>query len=136
MKKVLLTILALSLALLPVLGTAEGFDPKEFEGQTLNVYNWGEYVDMSVIRDFEKLYNVRVNYKTYESNEYLWLQLTSEDAWDVIVPSDYMAQRLIGAGKVHRDEPGPADRRGEKPALRSGKHLYRALFLADHGHCV
>lgn len=100
MKKVLLTILALSLALLPVLGMAEGFDPKEFEGQTLNVYNWGEYVDMSVIRAFEDQYKVRVNYKTYESNEYLWLQLTSEDAWDVIVPSDYMAQRLIGAGKL------------------------------------
>ena len=100
MKKTILVFLALTMALLPLTGLAEGFDPKEFEGMTLNVYNWGEYVDMSVIRDFEKEYNVRVNYKTYESNEYLWLQLSSEDAWDVIVPSDYMIERLIKAGKL------------------------------------
>ncbi|MBQ8137399.1 MAG: ABC transporter substrate-binding protein, partial [Clostridia bacterium] len=71
--------------------------PSEFAGATLNVYNWGEYVDMSMIRDFEKEYNVRVNYKTYESNEYLWLQLQSGDSWDVIVPSDYLVERLINA---------------------------------------
>jgi len=97
MKKLLTALLALSLALLPLLASAEGFDPKEFEGQTLNVYNWGEYVDMQVIRDFEKMYNVRVNYKTYDSNEDLWLQLTSGDSWDVVVPSDYMIERLLGA---------------------------------------
>ena len=76
-------------------GIRGGLRPKEFEGQTLNVYNWGEYVDMSVIRAFEKEYGVRVNYKTFESNEYLWLQMQSGDSWDVIVPSDYMIERLI-----------------------------------------
>ena len=100
MKKMILFALALTMALLPLTGTAEGFDPEEFKGTTLNVYNWGEYVDMSVIREFEKTYNVRVNYKTFESNEYLWLQMSSEDAWDVIVPSDYMIERLIAAGKL------------------------------------
>ncbi len=104
MKKMLCTLLALVLTLAmfltPAFGTAEGFDPAEFAGSTLNVYNWGEYVDMSVIRAFEKEYNVRVNYKTYESNEYLWLQLSSEDAWDVVVPSDYMIERLIKAEKL------------------------------------
>ena len=92
--------LALVMALAALSGLAEGFDPEEFAGQTLNVYNWGEYVDRNVIRDFEKEYNVRVNYKTYESNEYLWLQMASEDAWDVIVPSDYMIERLIAAKKL------------------------------------
>ena len=100
MKKCLLVLLSLSLALLPLVAGAEGFDPAEFAGAKLNVYNWGEYVDMNVIRDFEKEYNVKVNYKTFESNEYLWLQLQSEDAWDVIVPSDYMIERLIAAGKL------------------------------------
>ena len=95
MRKMMLTVLALALALLPLAGGAEGFDPAEFAGQTLNVFNWGEYVDMAVIRDFEKEYGVRVNYKTFESNEYLWLQLQSGDSWDVIVPSDYLIERLI-----------------------------------------
>lgn len=99
MKKLLVLLLALAMVL-PAMSLAEGFDPAEFAGSTLNVYNWGEYVDMSVIRAFEKEYNVRVNYKTYESNEYLWLQLQSEDAWDVIVPSDYMIERLIAAKKL------------------------------------
>lgn len=100
MKKWTLMLLALVTALVPMLSMAEGFDPAEFAGATLNVYNWGEYVDMDVIRTFEKEYNVRVNYKTYESNEYLWLQMQSEDAWDVIVPSDYMIERLIAAKKL------------------------------------
>ncbi len=99
-KTVTALVLVLVMGLLPLMGLAEAFDPKEFEGATLNVYNWGEYVDMNVIRDFEKEYNVRVNYKTYESNEYLWLQLKSGDAWDIIVPSDYMIERLIGAGML------------------------------------
>ncbi len=97
MKRICVALLALMTALLPLAGLAEGYDPAEFKGATLNVYNWGEYVDMSVIRDFEKEFDVRVNYKTYESNEYLWLQMQSGDAWDVIVPSDYMIERLIAA---------------------------------------
>ena len=100
MKKMMMVILVLTLAVLPLTGLAEGFDPAELAGGKLNVYNWGEYVDMSVIRAFEKEYNVQVNYKTFESNEYLWLQMQSEDAWDVIVPSDYMIQRLIEAKKL------------------------------------
>ena len=97
MKKVVSLLFAVCMALLPLAGMAEGFSADEFKGTTLNVYNWGEYVDMSVIREFEDLYGVRVNYKTYESNEYLWLQLSSGDAWDVIFPSDYMVERLIKA---------------------------------------
>ena len=103
MKKLLATLMVLVLALMPMAGLADGIDgidPAEFSGVTLNVYNWGEYVDMSVIREFEKIWNVRVNYKTYESNEYLWLQMASEDAWDVIVPSDYMIERLIANKKL------------------------------------
>ena len=91
--------LVLCLCLLP-LGALAEFDPASFAGATLNVYNWGEYVDMSVIRAFEKEYNVKVNYKTFGSNEELYIQLKGEDAWDVIVPSDYMIERLIKEGKL------------------------------------
>jgi spermidine/putrescine-binding protein len=103
MKKMLATLLALVMVVLPLAGLADGIDgidPAEFKGATLNVYNWGEYVDISVIREFEKTWNVQVNYKTFESNEYLWLQLASEDAWDVVIPSDYMIERLIAAKKL------------------------------------
>ncbi len=98
MKKILIC-LALCLCLLPLGATAE-FDAASFAGATLNVYNWGEYVDMSVIRAFEKEYNVKVNYKTFGSNEELYIQTKAEESWDVMVPSDYMIERLIKEGKL------------------------------------
>ncbi|MCR5566387.1 MAG: ABC transporter substrate-binding protein [Clostridiales bacterium] len=68
---------------------------ESFEGQVLNVYNWGEYIDKQVIYDFEKQYKVRVNYTTYASNEELYTKLMSKVSYDVIIPSDYMIERLI-----------------------------------------
>lgn len=96
MKKILSVLLVLALFVLPALCSAEV--EEDFGGVTLNVYNWGEYIDedMSTIRNFEKLYNCRVNYKTYDSNESLFYQMDAGDSnWDVIVPSDYMIERLI-----------------------------------------
>ena len=96
MKKILSVLLVLALAILPALCLAEV--EEDFGGVTLNVFNWGEYIDedMSTIRNFEKMYNCRVNYKTYDSNESLFYQLDAGDSnWDVIVPSDYMIERLI-----------------------------------------
>ncbi|MBE5789545.1 MAG: ABC transporter substrate-binding protein [Clostridiales bacterium] len=90
----LLLILSLAVTAVPALGEAA----EDFGGATLNVYNWGEYIDegMNVIRSFEKKYNCRVNYKTYESNEILYTQIEAGDsAWDILVPSDYMVERLI-----------------------------------------
>ena len=58
MKKTMILLTALTLALLPLMGMAE-VSPDEFKGETLNVYNWGEYVDMDVIREFEKEYGVK-----------------------------------------------------------------------------
>ena len=47
------------------------------------------------MRDFEKKYNCKVNYKTYESNEALYTNIIGgDDPWDILVPSDYMIERL------------------------------------------
>jgi len=70
-------------------------DAASFAGQTLNVYNWGEYIDMNVIYDFEKAYNVTVKYDRYSSNEDMYTKLLTGASYDVIVPSDYMIERLI-----------------------------------------
>ena len=57
MKKILSVLLVLALAILPALCLAEV--EEDFGGVTLNVFNWGEYIDedMSTIRNFEKMYN-------------------------------------------------------------------------------
>ena len=82
---------------------------------TLYVYNWGEYISdgsedsLDVNQAFEDWYNseigskngtrVKVNYSTYSSNEDLYAKITSNAvSYDVIVPSDYMVQRLAEGG--------------------------------------
>lgn len=75
---------------------------------TLYVYNWGEYISdgsedsLDSNEAFEEWYydtfgeEVVVNYSTFSSNEDLYAKLTSGAvAYDVIVPSDYMIERLI-----------------------------------------
>jgi len=96
MKKTLSVLLALALVLCALPLFAFGEDAAEnFGGATLNVYNWGEYIDKDVLRDFEKKYNCKVNYKTYESNEALYTNIIGgDDPWDILVPSDYMIERL------------------------------------------
>ncbi len=62
----------------------------------INVYNWGEYIDESVLDDFEKETGIHVNYFTFESNEQMYSVLKQGgSSYDVIIPSDYMVSRLI-----------------------------------------
>lgn len=72
------------------------------QGTTINVYNWGEYISdgsddtMDVVSEFERLTGCNVNYTNYESNENMYSKLTGGGvSYDVIVPSDYMIERLI-----------------------------------------
>lgn len=63
---------------------------------TINVYNWGEYIDLSVISEFEKEHNIKVNYTTYDQNESMYTKIISGSAdYDVIIPSDYMISKMI-----------------------------------------
>ncbi len=100
MKKSLCVLIALVLCALPLLALCEAPD-EDFGGVTLNVYNWGEYIDESVLRGFEKKYNCKVNYKNYDSNESLYTNISGgDDPWDILVPSDYMIERLIKEGRL------------------------------------
>jgi len=82
--------------------------------QVLNVFNWGEYIGLdpvtingvtydNVIDAFEKIYNVKVNYETFDSNEAMYTKLIAGDArYDVIIPSDYMIERLIKQDRLNK----------------------------------
>lgn len=64
--------------------------------RVVNVCNWGEYIDESLIDQFEEETGIKVNYQTAESNEVLYSQLSMGGVdYDVIVPSDYMISQLI-----------------------------------------
>lgn len=68
---------------------------KEYGCNVLNVYNAGEYIGENVISDFETMYNARVNYDTFDSNETMYTKLLGGSSYDVLIPSDYMIERLI-----------------------------------------
>jgi spermidine/putrescine transport system substrate-binding protein len=63
---------------------------------TLNVYNWSDYMPDDVISQFEKETGIQVNYTTYDSNETMYAKLKADpDAgYDVIVPSSYFVDRM------------------------------------------
>lgn len=63
---------------------------------SINVYNWGDYIDMDVVRDFEKEFGIKVKYDTFATNEDLYVKLKQGgSSFDVIIPSDYMIERMI-----------------------------------------
>jgi len=64
--------------------------------ERLTVYNWADYIDESVLRQFEKEYGVKVIYETFSTNEDMYVKLKSGGAsYDVVFPSDYMIERMI-----------------------------------------
>lgn len=65
------------------------------ERKVLRVYSPSVYIDETIITDFEDIYNVRVIYEEFESNEQMYTKLLSGNNYDVLVPSDYMIDRLI-----------------------------------------
>jgi putrescine transport system substrate-binding protein len=68
-------------------------------GKVLNIFNWADYIDPSVIVAFEQEYGIEVNYDVFNASEVLETKLlTGHSNYDLVVPSDYFLQRQIGAG--------------------------------------
>ncbi len=68
---------------------------EKYGSDTLKLYNWGEYMGENLISDFEKEFGVKVIVEYFDSNEMMYTKLQAGDAYDVLVPSDYMIQRMI-----------------------------------------
>ncbi len=63
---------------------------------TLNVLNWGDYIDPTLLRRFEDETGISVKYTTMTSNEEMLVKLASADnIYDVCFPSDYVIEKLI-----------------------------------------
>ena len=92
-------ILSLIILLLLVTGCTNNKD-----NGVVNVLNWSSYIPDDVIKDFEKEYNIKVNYGTYSSNEELLAKLSSskEGTYDVVFPSDYMVELMIQKDMLQR----------------------------------
>ena len=66
-----------------------------YEGQTLRVYNTGEYTGENLIQDFEELTGAKVIMDLFDSNEQMYIKIANGESYDVVIPSDYMIQRMI-----------------------------------------
>ena len=87
--------------LILLLGSLVGCGGGKAKNGVVNVYNWGEYIDMDLLKAFEAETGVRVNYKTFESNEQMYSVLKQGGVgYDIVVPSDYMISRLISEGML------------------------------------
>lgn len=92
MKKKLFLILIISAALI---FSGCGGEKRE----TLNVFNWGEYIDEDLIRSFEAETGIKVNYETFSTNEDMYVKVKSGgSSYDVLIPSDYMIEKMSKEG--------------------------------------
>ena len=111
MKKIACLVLAASLAMFaagcggsPAGGEGESAAP--LTGVTLNVFNWGEYIDdedYKVNDRFTFETGIKVNYKNFTDNESMYAVISSGAAeYDVVFPSDYMVGKMRKEGMLEK----------------------------------
>lgn len=90
-KLVLLSVLSVSTAL-----SVNGTSAQE---RVVNVYNWSDYIDESILEDFTKETGIKVVYDVYDSNEVLETKLLAGGSgYDVVSPTGEFLARQIQAG--------------------------------------
>lgn len=73
------------------LNSSEGYS----SGNTLTVFNWGDYIDEELIKKFETETGIKVVYETFDSNEAMLTKIEQGGtAYDVAVPSEYMIEKM------------------------------------------
>lgn len=78
-------------------------DPnKPYAGTTITVFNWYDYIDESVLDMFYEETGIKVEYANFTTCEEMYTKLAaSPSSYDVIIPSDYIIERLINDGMLH-----------------------------------
>lgn len=120
-KRIFAVIIVVFAILCPVLSSCSGGEDSDFsvteatasidysayEGITLNVYNWGEYISdgsdgsVDINAEFTRLTGIKINYTNFTSNEDMYNKIVNGGvSYDIIIPSDYMVEKLINEGLV------------------------------------
>ncbi|WP_409273428.1 PotD/PotF family extracellular solute-binding protein [Neobacillus sp. SCS-31] len=82
---------ALLLGIISKLNATKGYSG----GNTLTIYNWGDYLDPNLIKRFEKETGISVVYETFDSNEAMMTKIKQGGtAYDIAVPSEYMIDKM------------------------------------------
>ena len=65
----------------------------------VRVYNWSDYIDPDIIKDFEQKTGIKVTYDVFDSNELLETKmLAGGSGYDVVVPTGSFLSRQVQAG--------------------------------------
>lgn len=100
------------------------------QSQVVNVYNWSDYIDPAVLKEFTQQTGIKVRYDTYDSNETLETKLLAgHSGYDVVVPSAYFLQRQIQAGVFRKLD------NSKLPNLKNAwPEIAKRLAAYDPGH--
>ncbi|MBO4591915.1 MAG: extracellular solute-binding protein [Eubacterium sp.] len=107
----------MAVALVVVIGFS-AFAGIKSSGRVLRIFNAGEYMDPDLITEFEERYGCKVIYETFDSNESMYTKLMSGSEYDILIPSDYMIEKLIKEDMLqevdwenitHKDDIDPAN---------------------------
>ena len=62
---------------------------------SITVYNWGEYMDPDLLKQFEEETGIRVIYETFDSNEAMMAKIEQGGtSYDIAMPSEYMVEMM------------------------------------------
>ncbi len=73
-----------------------------YAGETLYIYLPGEYMGEDIIPNFEAQTGARVIVENFDSNEQMYIKVTNGESYDILIPSDYMIERLLGEGYLQK----------------------------------
>lgn len=97
MKKIIAFAFALTIILTSFFGCGFNFNRQN----TLKIYNSADYIDMSLVKDFESYYQekygekIKVVYDTFSTNENMYTKIAKgKEDWDIVCTSDYMVQKM------------------------------------------
>ncbi|SER18053.1 putrescine transport system substrate-binding protein [Faunimonas pinastri] len=75
------------------------FGPAQAEDKVVHIYNWSDYIDPQILKDFTAETGIQVVYDVYDSNEILETKLLAgHTGYDLVVPSAEFLGRQIKAG--------------------------------------
>ena len=97
MKKTSLSFLAKAgIAIVAVAGLCLAVGCKKVSPEkTIKIYLPGEYMSTTLVPNFEKQYDAKVIVENFDSNEMMYAKVQAGDKYDVLIPSDYMIERLL-----------------------------------------
>ncbi len=99
MKKILRSLVTSGILMMMLLSLGGCGDKQE----SLNVYNWGDYIDETVNAKFTEETGIKVNYKTFATNEDMYVDIEAGGSnYDVAFPSDYMIEKMINNDLVEK----------------------------------